>query len=309
MSALESLGPALAAAACIPNLVACLTVLAAAALTTGGVARRRSGLALGLTALFPAWWVSADHPIVRAGSVLVMTVANMRLFDLRSGEWPLGDRVVHVLSVVDTRRLRPVPRRLDGPSLRGGLTWLVFEVLGYLALQGLPAPSGALSWLARWGCALVVVYAGVSAVYALLRAQYGTLGLESGVLHRAPLLSVTVGELWGERWARPISAWMRDNCFRPLARRRRARSGALLAFSFSAGFHAYAIWVALGLVRGAWMALMMFAFFVTQAIAILLEQRLRARAWPRALGHAWTVAWMLGSSPLFLEPAARILVQ
>ncbi len=238
----------------------------------------------------------------------MMTIANMRLFDLLSGVWPLRDRVVHLLSVVDTRRLRSVPARLDGPLLRVGLAWLVFQVLGYLALRRLPAPSDAPSWLARWGCTLVVVYAGVSAGYALFRALYATLGLETGVLHRAPVLSRTVGELWGERWARPISAWMRDTCFRPLARRRRALSGALLAFGFSAGFHAYAVWVALGLVRGAWMALAMFAFFVAQAIAILLEQRLRARAWPRAFGHAWTAAWLLGSSPLFLEPAARILV-
>ena len=79
------------------------------------------------------------------------------------------------------------------------------------------------------------------------------------------------------------------------------------AFVVSASFHAYAIWVGLGFFTGLAMTVWTFAYFVAQAIVMVLEQTLGVRAWPKIAGHVWTVAWMLALAPMFVEPIIRLL--
>lgn len=301
------LGRVLGAALGLPNLLAVAAILLAAVWTTGGRAQRLSGLALGGAALMPAWLIPADQPLVRGVSALIAFVGNMRLLDLRRGDWTLRRRLAHVVSVVDTRRLVRAPSRLDARSLSVGLFWLAVAGAAVGLLVATREPPGAPFWLHRWVCALAIVYAGVSAGYALTRAGYATLGFATGPLHSAPLMSRTVQELWGERWARPVSAWLLDTCVRPFARRRRPILGYLLAFAISAVFHAYAVWVALGLVRGLAMAASMLGFFAAQGAVIGIERALGVRTWRPSLGRAWTVTWMLATAPLFLEPTVRVL--
>jgi hypothetical protein len=43
-------------------------------------------------------------------------------------------------------------------------------------------------------------------------------------------------------------------------------------------------------------------FFLLQGVFILLERRLRVARWRPALAHVWTVALLVLSSPLFIEP-------
>jgi hypothetical protein len=38
-----------------------------------------------------------------------------------------------------------------------------------------------------------------------------------------------------------------------------------------------------------------------------IEQAIGVRRWPAAAGHAWTIAWMLALSPMFVEPVLRLL--
>ena len=90
-----------------------------------------------------------------------------------------------------------------------------------------------------------------------------------------------------------------------MARRGHAGWGLALAFVVSAAFHAWLAWVPLG----ARMAASMGAFFLVQAVAVGLERLLCQGAWPRPLQHLWTLAWMLGSAPLFVEPFLRIVSQ
>src|SRR5664279_2002316 len=101
---------------------------------------------------------------------------------------------------------------------------------------------------------------------------YSALGFDTPPLHIAPVRSRSVQELWGERWARPISDWLSETFFRPWARRRRPLLGIVLAFSVSAAFHAYAVWVGFGFSAGAAMAALTFGYFVAQAFVMALER-------------------------------------
>jgi hypothetical protein len=55
------------------------------------------------------------------------------------------------------------------------------------------------------------------------------------------------------------------------------------------------------------MGAMMFAFFFVQGIFVILETRLGVSRWSRPARRAWTVTIMVASSPLFVEPALRVL--
>jgi hypothetical protein len=292
-----------------PNVVAWANILAAACLTKGRPTRRRAGVAFGALALLPPCAIPDGFPLVRGVSALIAFVGTMRLVDLRSGEWTLRQRLAHVVSVIDTRRLVRVPSRFDGRIAAVGVAWLASALAGFwlLTAGAAPARDAVGFWLARWGSALMLVYGAVSAGYALGRVGYAALGWETGPQHVAPILSRSVQELWGERWARPVSIWLRETFFRPWARRRRPGVGLLLGFAVSAGFHAYAVWVALGLVAGLPMAGLMLLYFLLQALAVGLEQVARVRRWPAWGGHAWTVAWMTLTAPVFLEPMVRVL--
>jgi hypothetical protein len=295
------------AAILVPNLVAWLLVLLAALWTSGPPWRRATGIGVALCAFLPPWFLPENEPLVRGVSALIAVIGAMRVLDLRRGAWRVRERLTHVISVVDTRRLVRVPSRADARAVATGLVWLGLALVGYSFLRARPPAAPVAFWAARWGCALVVVYAGVSAGYSFAHTGYALLGFETGALHISPALARSVQELWGERWARPISIWLLETFFRPCARRRRPQTGAVLAFAVSAAFHAYAIWVALGLVRGLTMTGSMLAYFLVQALVIALERSVGVKRWPPWAGHAWTVSWMLATAPLFLEPSVRVL--
>jgi hypothetical protein len=290
-----------------PNVVAWTFVLVAAWWTTGSPRRRAWGIVLGFSAGAAAWLVPEDLYLVRGVSAMAAFVGGMRVVDLRRGTWTARGRLAHVVSVVDTRRLVRIAPRVDGKEISVGLAWTATELLGYRLLIA-PAPTSALAfWGWRWGSGLILAYAGVAAGYAFARAAYAAVGFETGPLHVSPVLSRSVVELWGERWARPISLWLGQTFFRPWARRRRPLQGALLAFGVSAAFHANAVWVALGLVRGLTMAAAMLAYFLAQGVIVALERALGTKRWAPWAGHLWTIMWMLATAPLFLEPSVRVL--
>ena len=147
-------------------------------------------------------------------------------------------------------------------------------------------------------------YAAIDAGYAVVRAGYRALGFVTPPLHVWPLASLSVAELWGMRWARPVSHWLRKTCFRPLARRRRPVLGVLLGFVVSGFGHAYPVLVALG----PSMAAMMLGYFAVQGLVVVAEPRLGVDKWPRALRRTWTIVLMVATSPLFVEPCLRVLL-
>jgi hypothetical protein len=91
---------------------------------------------------------------------------------------------------------------------------------------------------------------------------------------------------------------------RPVARIGQPRLGLAAAFGFSAAFHMWLSWVPLD----APMALSMGAFFLAQGVAVVIERSFSGfRRLPELVRRAWTLAWVLLPSPLFVEPFLRIL--
>ena len=212
------------------------------------------------------------------------------------------------MSVADTRRLVKTRPTFQARRLGIGIAWLLVAGVGLTTLNlPLRIAPGFLLLAARWGSTLLVTYGAISAGYALAETIYAALGFETPLLHDAPLRARSVRELWGERWARPVGTWLGETFFRPYARRRRPVVGALAAFGGSAAFHAYVAWVALGVVDGFLMAACVFGFFMAQAVVMALEGALGVKKWAPWAGHTWTVLWMLGTAPLFIEPTARVL--
>lgn len=291
----------------VPPLVAVLLTIVAAWITTGTGPRRSLGVAIGIAAMLPVWWLPSEYPLARGICALVAFLGTMRVVDLSRGDWPLPRRLRHVLSAVDSRRLIRRPPRLDWTALGQALAWSGIAAAGVWGLQMSLRQHGPIAWLTRWGSGLVVVYSAVAALYLFVPVAYGAIGFDTPPLHVAPFRSRSVQELWGERWARPISDWLGDNFFKPYARKRRPLTGILLAFAVSAAFHAYAVWVALGLVDGLVMAATMFAYFILQGAIMKLERVVRVRRWRPWPGHAWTVAWMVMLAPIFIEPVVTAM--
>lgn len=257
-----------------------------------------AALVLGVAASLGAPWMAGPIAVVRALSVLLGFVGLLRIVDLvRSRELRSASRrVVHVLSFVDSRLLRRAPPHFDVFALGRTLLWGTLAAAAFYVAH---SPRH----LVRWGGGLVLAYAAIESGYVLVGAAYRALGFVAPRLHVSPIASLSVGELWGKRWARPISAWLRETCFVPLARRGHRTVGLVLGFVGSAIGHAYAVLVALDLP----MAALMFAFFLAQGVFVIFEARLKASRWPRAARRAWTVAIMVASSPLFVEPTLRVL--
>jgi hypothetical protein len=277
-----------------------LLLLSALAGAAALLSRRASPVAivLGVAAFLGAPWLAGPIALHRGLTALVGGIGFLRVIDVvRVREpWSAGRRVLHVLSFVDSRTLRRAPPHLDFSALGRTLLWAA------LAAAGLYAAHSARS-LGRWGGGLVFAYAAIEAGYALVGAAYRALGFVTPRLHVLPLASLSVGELWSVRWARPVSAWLRERCFRPLARRGHPTLGLLFGFVASGLGHAYPVLVALDLP----MAAMMFAFFVAQGIVVIVEVRLGTSRWSRPARRVWTVTMMVASSPLFVEPALRVL--
>jgi len=154
----------------------------------------------------------------------------------------------------------------------------------------------------RWLVGLVAAYSMVDTVAALVTLVYASLGIRFDSVHRAPILSRTIQEFWGERWNRPVHSLLMDHFFRPFARRS-VRFAVGAAFLGSAVLHFWIAFVAIGFVQASSMAI----FFVVQGALVLIERRLHVARWGPVYGRLWTVAAFTLTSPLFIEPYLRIL--
>jgi hypothetical protein len=276
-------------------LLQCALVAIAAALAPRA---KPAALVLAAQACFVAPWLAGPNALVRGLIALVGFIGLLRAVDtVRIGaRWSAARRVIHVMSFVDSRTLRRESPRLDLPALARSLLWAALAVAG-LYVAHWPQT------LARWAGGVVLVYSAIESGYAAIGAVYRGVGFVTPPLHVWPLASLSVGELWGARWARPVSAWLRETCFRPLARRGRPMLGLMLGFAVSAVGHAYPALVA----TDRSMAAMMFAFFLVQGVVVMIEMRLGVPRWTRPVRRAWTVTIMVASSPLFVLPALRLL--
>lgn len=279
---------------------AALMVLAALVAPT----QRVVSVALAAVVMLVLPWFAGATPLIR-GLFALNFISVFRIIDVvrsRDG-WSASRRVAHAMSFVDTRLLRREPPRVDARAIGAGLVWAGIATGALLAVRAL-GPYGLVVEVARLGAGLVFTYAAIEAGYTLIRAGHHAAGFVPPPLHVWPLASLTIAEFWGSRWARPVSHWLRSNCFLPLARRRRPALGVLLCFVVSGFTHAYPVLVAIGPA----MAGVMFGYFAVQGLAVAAEARLGTARWPRAARRAWSVIVMVASSPLFVEPCLRVVL-
>ena len=296
---------ALASSWAIAALEAAVAVSAALLAAGGGRPRRALALALAAAALGVGLLAPADAPVLRAALALTGLLCFGRVIDLlRDGRpWTAAHRLWLVTAIVDTRRATRAPAALD-PRLAGAaLGYTALAAAGFwLALTEAERHDGSARLALRWAGGAVFAYAAIDAASAALVALYRALGIVVPAFHRAPILSRSVQEFWGERWNLAVGEWLNRHCFLPLARRRRPLLGVALAFLTSAAIHFWFVFVPLG----AALAGVISAFFLLQAALVVLERVIQVRRWPPVLAHAWTVFAVLGPSPLFVEPILRI---
>ncbi len=279
-----------------------LVLLVLAALVTAGSPLRR---ALGLVLALPAFALPflAESTLARTILAAASFWGFARLIDLAREPRPLTPlhRAVHVLAVVDSRRVTFSHPRLD---LRSFGRAALAGAAGYLALwtahTHAPDP-GPLRWLAG----LVFMYGFAELLAGLLHALGGLVGAEFPPIHRHPILARSLRDFWGERWNLVVNRWLRQHCFVPLARRGRAGVGLALAFAVSVLLHAWIVAAALDAEMVGWTA----AFFALQGALLGIEGPLKVSRWPRPLARAWALGWTIGPSPLFTEPMLRMFAE
>ncbi|HLX68224.1 MAG TPA: MBOAT family protein [Verrucomicrobiae bacterium] len=201
-------------------------------------------------------------------------------------------------------RLRPVStgERLLLDSVWRALLGAFIAITGLLIALQTRHPSNIAMEITRLAAGVAILYGAADFVFAACSLGALAAGYSSPLLHRTPIAARSVGEFWGQRWNMIVSAWLRTFVFLPTARVAGVGLGLFCCFIVSGIFHAGPMWVALG--RSA--ALTTMAFFLIQGVFVLAENRLHIRAWPIPIARAWTLLIVLGTSPLFIDPALRL---
>ena len=269
---------------------------------TGPRARRLAVLfvaALGLAAPFALREASFAARLVLAGG---LSISFMRLVELTldARHVTATRRIMHATMMVEMRRTRRVPPKLDHRALLQMLAMLLLATLAFLVIaRTAPVDRGARAL--RWFAGIVGAYAGFDGLCAGFRVAWSAIGFELSNPHDHPVKSRTVAEFWGERWNRVVGRWLRVHCFIPLARRRQAHLGLAAAFVASTVIHVYMAWAALDARAG----LMWGVFFGMQIPIVFAERALRVSSWPAPAARLWTVGVLGAASPFFVEPLLR----
>ena len=292
----QALGPAPQAAAWFALQVG---LMIAGALLAGPATGRRVASLAPLLACMLLPLLAPLPPLSRALLACMGMLGMLKILQLDfEPRWSAHHPVWHGLSPFDVSTARPAASRFDGRLFALLVVHALLLALVVAALVQLPAQDS--TWRAAWRLVLgaAFVYCAMETGTEGLRFGHRLFGVEVPPIQQAPVLSRSVGEFWSRRWNRPVSAWLNEYAFLPIARRRKPLLALLVAFSVSAAFHAWLYYAALGLRAAASAA----AFFLLQAPVVMLETKLRVARWPGPVARAWTLGWLLLTSPLFVEP-------
>jgi hypothetical protein len=281
-------------------------VLTCAALTRPGGRRRDAAIALALAGMPAAFLVPSAWIFARFMLALLTALALGRSLDLalRKHSLSYGARVWMYVALFDVRRVRRGSPGLDHRELAWVLVHLGLLGLGWLGVfEWASGFDDWRRWPARWMAGLLLCYGLIESVHSTLLILYRAVGIEHERINVFPVVSTTLVEFWGRRWNRVVAGWLRDYAFLPLARRGRAQLGIAAAFLGSTALHFWSAAVPLGVASG----LTMGSFFVVHGAALMLERRLDVVHWPTRSQRAWTIAIVVVTSPLFVEPMLRIL--
>ena len=277
----------------------------AVGLAVGRTTIRRLLAAIFLVAAFTLPLVVNPSPLERVALTLLALVALIKsvLIVTANVEWltPLR-RIWQVLVPFDVRLTHRVSPGIDGGSLaRIAVSAVVIALTLWFGITRSGHLPGRAALATQLLCALVFAYTIMEFAGEMIRSAHRLLGIEVAPLQRDPILSCSVAEFWGERWNVPMTRWLNEFFFRPLARTGRPVVGVVLAFVVSAALHWWLFFAAIGW-WGAWMAAL---FFLVQIPAVLVERRLGIRRWPIIVRRVWTLGFMVGTSPLFILPMIR----
>jgi MBOAT membrane-bound O-acyltransferase family protein len=280
--------------------------LSAALLATGPAWRRAMALLVVGAALPVAWFAPADLPTYRAFVALGSLWSLARVIELvrERGSVPARFRAWHAVGLVDTLRARRIAPMVDVPALTRLLICIPLVAAGWAGVYyGSHLLSGGPRLAVRWVLGTLFIYAAVELVVSAVIVLYGLVGIDPRPLHDDPIRSKTITEFWGRRWNRAVHRFLKQTVFIPVARRGYTELGMALTFVVSAFIHFAFMLPAVGL---GWAA-MMGAFFLVQLPFLWAERALGVARWPTPLARMWTLALLLVSSPLFVEPVLQIV--
>lgn len=280
----------------------CLVVIAVQLAGPGRMRQLASAVPVAIALVLPVF--AAGGPPMRAvlaylGLLLLLKVAHL---DRSQEQWTWRQRLWHGFAPFDVHATTRVAPAVDGLLLVSIIVHACLALAAWHALSaGFAAVHSSLPLKLLLGAALV--YCAMDVATESIRFVHRLFGIDVPPIQRMPILSQTVSEFWSGRWNRPVSGWLNEYFFLPFARRRQLVQGTVAAFTASALAHAWLFNAAVGPTG----ALMGGGFFLLHGAVVLVETRLRVRRWPRVLRHAWTMGWLLLTSPLFVLPVLEAI--
>jgi hypothetical protein len=272
----------------------------AATLSAGRSPLRILFTSLCLVASLSLSFQRALDPFARAILTIAGLVALMQSIQIANStpaDWTTAKRIWSAFVPFDVRTVRRATLSWNVPMLAklALYPWVLLAAVWLpLSFSGGLTPNVAL--LLKLSCGALFAYVVLDFSAQGLRLLHLFFKADPGPLQRDPILSRSVTEFWGERWNLPVSRWLNLQFFRPLAKRGHPLAGMIAAFAASAALHFWLFFAAVDWERGLLAAL----FFLLQVPAILLERRWRVRRWPVPLARLWTLAFILGTSPLLI---------
>jgi hypothetical protein len=283
-----------------------VVLLVCAALTRPQGRWRSAAIPVALAGLAAPFVVPPEWVFARFVLALLTALVLGRSLDLALRDHSLSyrGRMWMFVALFDVRRVRRGPGGLDHRELAWLLVHAGLALVGWFGtFEWAPQLVGWSYWSCRWAAGLLFCYGLMESVHSTLLILYRAVGIHHVRINVQPIVSTTLVEFWGRRWNRVVAGWLRDYAFWPLARRGHPKLGIAAAFAASTALHFWVSWPPLGVVGG----LTMGSFFVAHGAALLLERRLAVVHWPRGGQRAWTVAVLVVTSPLFVEPMLQIL--
>lgn len=148
---------------------------------------------------------------------------------------------------------------------------MVFLPLMAIVLLWMPTLTSGVAWWARSYLAILPFWLLIETIQLLVELCWLQVNRSVPAISQHPLAARSVADFWGHRWNRLFGDWLRQSCFRPLARQ--PILALSVTFIVSGLIHELLVSLPLWLVYRVncfgWMA----GYFLLQLLAILAERQ------------------------------------